>query len=156
MYAVYRLRADKGAWYWGVNFSRRGKMHYKRFYDTKYGGSPAARKAAIAWRDEQLAVIPALTMVAFCQHRRSHNTSGVPGVHFLTSPSQPQGIWRAKRKLGGKSRSKTFSVLKHGWQGAYELAVAAREQLLAVADDRLYLHDALSKRMACKVAKKPA
>lgn len=129
-------------------------MHYRRFYETKYGGSAAARKAAIAWRDEQMALIPAMTMVEFCQHRRSHNTSGVPGVHFLTSAAQPHGIWQAKLKLGGKSRSKSFSVLQYGWQGAYEMAVAAREQLLATADDRPYLCDTLAKRVAAKVALK--
>ena len=57
MYAVFRLQADKGTWYWVVHFSRRGQRHYRRFYEPKHGGPAAARKAAIAWRDEQLASV---------------------------------------------------------------------------------------------------
>lgn len=154
MYALTRLQADKGAWYWGVHFRRNGQPHYRRFYDTKYGGNRAARKAAIAWRDERMAITPVLTMVQFCQQKRSHNTSGVPGVHFLTSPAQPQGYWQAKLKLGGKARHKSFSVLKHGWQNAYEQAVAAREQMLAQAQaqDRPYLYDELAKKVAAKAS----
>jgi hypothetical protein len=150
MYAIVHLQAQSGTWYWAVHFSRRGRMHYRRFYEPQYGGSAAARKAAIAWRDEQLAKTDALTLVEFCQQKRSHNTSGVAGVHFLTSARQPQGIWQAKLKLGGISRSKSFSVRQHGWQEAYDMAVAAREQLLATADDRPYLYDKLAKRVAAK------
>lgn len=152
MYALTHLQATKGTWYWAVHFKRRGQTYYRRFYEPKYGGSQAARKAAIAWRDEQLAQAKALTMVEFCQQQRSHNTSGVPGVHFLTSTAQPQGIWQAKLKLGGKAVHKSFSVRKHGWQSAYEQACAAREQMLAAAQDRPYLYDKLAKRMAGKTA----
>lgn len=53
MYALTHLQATKGTWYWAVHFKRRGQTYYRRFYEPKYGGSPAARKAAIAWRDEQ-------------------------------------------------------------------------------------------------------
>ena len=84
----------------------------------------------------------------FCQQKRSNNQSGVPGVHFLKPDSQPQGIWQAKLKLGGKGRYKSFSVRTYGERGAYELAVAARQDMLASAQDRLYLYDKLAKRMA--------
>jgi hypothetical protein len=150
MYAISHLQAESGTWYWGVHFSRQGKRYYRRFYEPKHGGSAAALKAAIAWRDELLAKLEPLTLVAFCQVKRGHNTSGVPGVHFLTSAAQPLGIWQAKLKLNGVGRTKSFSVLKHGYHGAYELAVAAREQILATADDRVYLYDKLAKRAAPK------
>ena len=125
-------------------------MHYQRFYEPKYGGSAPAKKAAIAWRDEQLAQTQALTLVEFCQQKRSHNQSGVAGVHFLKPPRQPEGIWQAKLKLAGKARHKSFSVRLHGYERAYEMAVAARHDLLvqAQAQDHLYLYDPHAKRVA--------
>ncbi|MDP2322978.1 MAG: AP2 domain-containing protein [Gammaproteobacteria bacterium] len=142
------MQAKQGTWYWGVHFSRRGQLHHKRFYFPKYGGSAKARAAAIAWRDEQLAKISALTMVQFCQQVRDNNTSGVPGVHFLASPRQPQGIWQAKLKLGGRAQCKSFSVRKYGFSAAYAMAVAARQNMLTEADDAPYLHDRVALRAA--------
>lgn len=99
MYAIKRLQAGRGTWYWVVNFSRRGVHHERRFYDPKHGGKDAALRAAIAWRDEELAKAKVLGVLEFCQHKRSNNSSGVPGVHFLTPAAQPEGIWQAKLKL---------------------------------------------------------
>lgn len=154
MYAIKRLQAGTGTWYWVVNFSRRGVHHYRRFYDPKHGGSDAARLAAIAWRDEKLAVAKVLGVLEFCQHKRSNNSSGVPGVHFLTPPVQPEGIWQAKLKLADGTRwTKTFSVRKHGYDRAYTLAVAARREMLRNAEDRPYVYDPLAKRFAALQAK---
>ena len=151
MYAIIRLQHSNGTWCWVVNFSRQGMSYRKSFFDPRYGGLKGARKAAMAWRDEQLAKAQPLSMVNFCQIKRDNNTSGVPGVHFLTSARQPQGIWQAKLKINGKARSKSFSVLLHGKQAAYEMAVAAREQLLAQANDQPYLYDKLAKKLAPKI-----
>ncbi len=150
MYALRRMQAGSGTWYWVVNFRRRGQRYSQRFYEPKHGGSDAAKRAAIAWRDEQLAQAQILSMVEFCCQQRSNNTSGMPGVHFVKAARQPQGAWQAKLKLGGKSRTKSFSVRTHGWQRAYEMALAAREQMLteAAGQDRPYLYDKLAKRIA--------
>jgi len=148
MYALNRLQATSGTWYWVVSFSRAGKMRSQRFYDPMYGGSAKAKKAAVAWRDEQLTQTPALSLVQFCQQKRSNNVSGVPGVHFLTSARQPEGLWQAKLKIAGKARTKSFSVREHGDRRAYEMAVAARQALLAEAQDRAYLYDPLARRKA--------
>ena len=75
-------------------------------------------------------------------------------MHFLTTASQPHGIWQAKLKLEGKAKHKSFSVLKYGWQSAYEQACAAREQMLAAAQDKPYLYDPLAKRIASKSSAK--
>lgn len=155
MYAVSHRKAAKNAWYWLVHFRRRGQLHSRHFSELKYGGFEPARKAAIAWRDEQLAKLQVLSMVEFCQLHRSNNTSGVVGVHYLTTASQPNGIWQAKVKINGKARHKSFSVLLHGWQSAYEQAVAAREQLLAEANDKPYLYDKLAKKLAAKANVNP-
>lgn len=130
-YAIFHQQATSGTWYWAVNFSRRGERHYRRFYEPKYDGSDKALAAAIVWRDQQLATTQVLTLVEFCQKTRSSNTSGVPGVHFSVSKRQPKGLWQAKLKLGGgKYISKSFSVLLYGNDRAYELAVAARSDML--------------------------
>ena len=150
MYAIQRLQYASGTWCWSVNFARRGVLHSKRFFDPGHGGKAAALKAAIAWRDEKLAEVEVLSVAEFCQLKRDNNTSGVPGVHFLTSTSQPHGIWQAKLKIAGKGKHKSFSVLKHGWQSAYEQAVAARAQMLAQAADTPYLYDKLAKKLAAK------
>ena len=98
---------------------------------TKYGGSRPARQAAIAWRDEQLTKTKVLGVLEFCQKMRSNNRSSVPGVHFLTPPVQPEGIWQAKLKLAdGTCTTKTFSVRKHGERKAFGLAVAARREMI--------------------------
>ena len=144
MYALTRLQADRGTWYWAVHFNRKGKLHYRRFYDPKYGGPTKSKKSAVAWRDKQLATVPVLTKLEFCQQVRDNNTSGVPRVHFLIPLRQPLGIWQARLKLNGVGRTKTFSVKKHGHDVARELAVRARQDLLDAAEDTLYLRDKLA------------
>jgi len=151
LYAIRHIQiAATGAWCWFVCFSRDGKMTQSSFYDHKLGGSVKARKAAITWRDEQLTKVPAMSVATFCQKKRSNNASGVPGVHFLHSPRQPEGFWQAKIKLGGKGRTKNFSVLQHGHQKAFELAVAAREVMLEEAEKLPYVYDPVAKRAALK------
>ena len=155
MYAIKHLQAGSGTWYWVVNLRRRGQHHYQRFYEPKHGGSDAALKAAVAWRNQMLAKAKVLGVLEFCQYKRSNNTSGVPGVHFLRPAAQPAGIWQARLKLAdGTHITKTFSVLKHGHRQAFKLAVAARKDMLQRAEDRPYLYDPLAKRFAARQAKK--
>ena len=148
VYALTRLQAEQGTWYWAVHFKREGQLHYRRFYDPKYGGPTKSKKAAVAWRDEQLAKVPVLTKLEFCRQLRDNNTSGVPGVHFLAPARQPMGIWQARLKLNGVGRTKSFSVKKHGHELARTLAIRARQALLEAADDTLYLRDKVAIKKA--------
>jgi len=149
VYAIIRLKAARSAWYWGVHFSRRGKLHYKRFYDLKHGGSKKALAAAVAWRDRELARAKVLTYREFHARRRSNNKSGVPGVHFLSPARQPRGIWQAKITLpDGTSMTRAFSVRKFGSGPAFKRAVAARARMLALVGQRPYLHHPTTKRFA--------
>jgi hypothetical protein len=149
MYAIKHLQAGSGTWHWGVGFCRGGKRYHQRFYEPKHGGTAPAKRAAIAWRNERLAEIKALTLIEFCQRKRNNNTSGVPGVHFLIPAAQPEGVWQARLKLGdGMNVTKTFSVRKHGELKAFNPAVAARCAMLEAAEDRLFLYDPLAKRLA--------
>lgn len=148
MYAISRHRAAIKAWCWRVRFSRRGRMYSKTFYDLTCGGAKEAKAQAIAWRDEQLAKLKALTLVEFHERQRSNNVSGVAGVHFHKTTRQPLGFWQAKIRLhDGRSRAKAFSVRLHGYEEAFNLAVAARSELLAKVENRPYLHHAVAKRL---------
>ncbi len=151
MYAITRLKAARNAWYWAVHFRRRGRIHYKRFYDLKHGGEKKALAVAVAWRDRQLAQTKILTYREFHAQRRSNNTSGVAGVHFVKSAAQPNGAWQAKIKLpDGRKITKSFAVLKFGRRQAFEHAVAARLSMLALIDDRPYLYHATARKFAAK------
>lgn len=124
-------------------------MYSKVFYDLSCGGSKEAKAAAIAWRDEQLAAIKALTLIEFHQQKRSNNVSGIPGVHFHKTPAQPLGFWQANIKTRDGTRvAKSFSVKKFGEREAYRLAVAARSELLAMVENRPYLYHAAAKRLS--------
>ena len=148
-YAIRKHQTAKGAMCWVVAFSRDGKPHAKRFYWLKLGGSAPAKRAAIAWRDEQLASVPALSLSGFCARKRSNNTSDAVGVHFLTPARQPEGIWQAKLRLrDGTKKSQSFSVRKHGHDEAYALAVMARKAMLETVADRFYLHDPVAEQFA--------
>jgi hypothetical protein len=115
------------------------------------GGSKEAKALAIAWRDEQLRQLEALTLLDFHKQKRSNNVSGVPGVHFLKSARQPLGFWQAKIKPhNGRSKTKSFSVLLHGEREAFHLAVAARDELLGKVNNKPYLKHPVAKRMAGK------
>jgi hypothetical protein len=124
-------------------------MYSKVFYDLACGGNKAAKAQAIAWRDEQLAKLEALSILDFHTQRRSNNVSGVPGVHFHKTARQPMGFWQAKIRFhDGKSTTKGFSVLKHGYDDALRLAIAARSELLAMVENRPFLHHATAKRLS--------
>lgn len=80
---------------------------------------------------------------------RTNNQSGVPGVQFIQPKSQPHGSWQARLKLpGGKEITRTFSVLKHGYEGAFEQAVEARNELLGLVEDKPYLQHPIAKQFA--------
>jgi hypothetical protein len=149
MYAISRLKAARRAWYWAVHLRRRGRLHYKRFYDLTHGGSKKAFDAAVAWRDSVSTKLDVLTLREFHQQKRSNNTSGVPGVHFLKTVRQPEGVWQALLKLpDGKRTSKTFSVHKFGGKEAFRRAAAARKRMLDMVEDRPYLSHTTAKRLA--------
>jgi len=154
IYAVYRFKGGRNAWNWAVHFRRRGKLHFKRFYDLKHGGSDQALAAAIAWRDATLAKTKTLTHREFHAQRLSSNTSGVPGVVLVKSPRQPHGAWQALIRLpSGRRISKSFSILKFGRREAFKRANAARARMLELIDEQPYLYNETAKRFAARQIK---
>lgn len=147
LYAIRRHKAALDAWCWRVAFRRRGKLYARAFYDLRHGGPEHALAAAIAWRDGALAKTTILTVREFHAQRRSNNTSGVPGVTFIKSRSQPLGAWQALIKLpNGRRLSKSFSILKYGRKQAFKLATAARAHMLTLIDEQPYLKDKTAKQ----------
>jgi hypothetical protein len=151
VYAITRAKKAKNAWCWRVSFKRRGRVYFGTFHDLKHGGSKKALAAAITWRDRQLKRAGVLSFREFHAHRRSNNTSGVAGVHFLTSAAQPRGTWQAKIKLpDGRKVTKSFAVRRFGRREAFKRAVAARARMLDLVGERLYLKHATAKKFAAK------
>ena len=146
-YAISRIQAKPGIWCWMVAFRRRSEHYYKAFYDVRRGGPEKSLAAAIIWRDEQLAKTQTLSQREFHQLVRSNNHSGVAGVQLIKPKNQPLGSWQARVKLpGGKEIMRTFSVLKYGDEGAFNLAVEARAELLGLVEDKPYLHHPTAKQ----------
>jgi hypothetical protein len=142
------MKRALNAWCWRVSFRRRAKPYAKDFFYLKHGGSKKALRAAIKWRDAQLARLDVLTLLEFHKQRRSNNVSGVPGVHFHKTRRQPSGFWQASIRFhDGKRMAKTFSVLKFGRRKAFGLAVGARSELLGQLEDRPYVAHATAKRL---------
>ena len=149
MYAIRRVMRKTNSWAWSVDFTRRGRLYSKDFFDGTHGGRKKALAAAIAWRDKKLAETKVLTYREFHQHRRSNNTSGVPGVHFLRTDLQPQGFWQARIKpKGRRPMYKTFSVRKFGYGEAFRRAVKARMEMLQALEDRPYIKHPTARRLA--------
>ena len=107
-----------------------------------------------AWLREVIARTKPLTKLDFHQQKRSNNTSGVPGVHFLTPAAKPHGIWQARIKIDGdRLRHRSFSVLKYGERRAYNLAVKARQEMLTGVDERPYLYSQTALRFEKRKAR---
>lgn len=146
MYAISRLKRAKNAWQWRVHFRRRGRLYARSFPDLKHGGKQKALAAALAWRSARMARVRPLGLREFNALRRSNNTSGVPGVHFLRTRRQPHGLWQARVKLSdGRKVHRSFSVRRFGERQAFTLAVAARAELLVRVANRAYLYSRTAK-----------
>jgi hypothetical protein len=152
MYAIVRVKGPHNAWNWMVDFRRRGKLYCKRFFDLKLGGKKEALAEAIAWRNRTLVRAKVFTHREFCQRERSNNTSGATGVHFIRKKrKQPLGVWQARIELpDGRKVHKSFSVRMYGYTEAFRRAVAARQELLLLVDERPFVHHPVAKRLAAK------
>lgn len=154
MYAISRIEAKPSIWCWSVNFRRRGKAHYKSFYDLQLGGAKRALAAAIEWRDRQLARTQALSKREFHQLVRTNNQSGMPGVQFIQPKNQPLGSWQARLKLpDGKEKTRTFAVGKYGFDEAFRMAAEARKELLDRIEDGPFLQHPTARRFENKRVK---
>jgi hypothetical protein len=98
------------------------------FADSKYGGSDGAFATATKKRDAvfQEKHTP-LAQKGNVSH--SKNTSKIVGVAFEVNADRPSSMcWSAHWNVATKQRRKRFSVKKYGFIGAWERAIATRQE----------------------------
>lgn len=136
-YAIRIRKGAKGIVY-RVSLRRAGVTVWELFRARDYGTARAALKAARAWRDRTADTLAPETKQKFSERLRPHNTSGRPGVYLKRQFVHRKGTqyeylhWQAQSPAGAKPwRSRSFSIDRYGYDAAYELAVAARAELVA-------------------------
>jgi hypothetical protein len=123
---------------WEVRINRRGQKISKFFSDSLYGGKRATLKVARDYRDEIEEQIPQLSRVEVLKNTSARTDSGIAGVRRRTNTVVRNGweysydAWEASwtPKIGGRRMKRLFSVLKHGDDKAFQLAVQARKEAL--------------------------
>ena len=136
-YAIRTREGPQGIVY-RVSFTRHGKNVAESFRARDYDNARAALKAARAWRDSMTQSLLPETKQEFSQRIRPDNTSGCPGVYLKRQIvrrgdwSGEYTHWQAQSPQGVRPfRSRSFSVDRYGFGGAYELAVQARADFVA-------------------------
>lgn len=129
---IYR---EPGAW--AVRVTRQGKNYNGHFADAVYGGARQALIAARRFRDQLLRRIEPDTRVRRKVPRGSRNETKHVGVEF--EEYEVDGRWYERfiahwQDADGGHRRRRFGVGLHGLDGAYALAVEAREE--GVAESR--------------------
>lgn len=124
---------------WNVRFNARGLEPFsKLFSDALYGGKAGALVAAKAWRDCILraggALVGVSTTGASFHHRTRNNQTGVVGVIAMVERRGTPRVagWRATWQQNGQTKRVTYSVVQHGYEEAYRLAVAHRCRILGL------------------------
>lgn len=136
MYGIRPLTGASAGW--RVALVRRGEEHLRCFSAARYGSLDSALVAAKAWRDRVACEVRPLTKAEYSQLMRSNNSSGCPGVYLRRQKRRNAAgqeveylFWQAQTPEGVKPfRSKSFSVVRFGFDAAYELAVEARESFV--------------------------
>jgi len=130
---------------WWLRIYRRKRCVVSEFFASGiYGGFRKAELAARERRDELLNILPPATFGHPCNmpHTkvRSNNRSGINGVHFAVVKkrfySKGKGKWIeyetptffATWREDGRQRERSFSVPKHGFHRAKQLAEIVRKQ----------------------------
>ncbi len=115
---------------WHVRIQRRGVKYAKFFADRACGGAAESYAAARTWRDHLLARFAADDAAARVCRKSPRNSSGVVGVSKVAVSSASGTVYRFWQAswcpAPGERRCIKFSVLRHGDQAAFRLAVQAR------------------------------
>ena len=129
---------DAGGWW--VRIQRDGKQTQRSFRDARHGGEDGALKAARRWRNAQLRVLgPARTPDASRMHtpearranRRSVSQTGVTGIGVQVKEFAARSVPYVTAYWiddDGRRRQTSFSVARHGVDGALRRAARARAQ----------------------------
>ena len=116
-----------------------GRNVAKTFSPYRYGSLPEAEAAAIAFRDQLLVEMPPMSRRECNAILRGNNTSGVPGVTL--KKGEGRGSWLALIHWpDGSKEGRSFSIGKYGNDEAFEMAVAARKDMLERAQGWMAKH----------------
>jgi hypothetical protein len=136
----YAIRIRKGPCgiVYRVTLTRHGKNVATLFRERDFGSARAALKAARAWRDQMTQTFMPETKQEFSQRLLPANTSGCPGVYLKRQVVKrghwtgEYAYWQARSPEAVKPvRTRSFSVDRYGFDGAYALAVNARTEFVA-------------------------
>ena len=129
-FGIWHKVDAKGRDMYVVKVNRQRKSARKEFIVERYPSKEAAETAALAFRDRMLREVLPMSKRECTSILR--NTSGVPGVGFQKSSDRSGlGYWIAYiQRPGQPLERKSFSVKKFGSEKAFEMAVAAREEML--------------------------
>jgi hypothetical protein len=135
---IRRIDSPKSHGY-QVHIERSGTVITKHFSDSRFSSPSAARKAAIAYRDEMLAEVPP---PANQRGYRTvpHSNTGEVGIS-LTHMSRRQGAKKPYLTVSvspspGKMINRKFSVERLGYEEAMAQAKAWREEILQQREQR--------------------
>ncbi len=135
---IRRIDSPKSHGY-QVHIERNGTVITKHFSDSRFASPSAARKAAIAYRDEMLAEVPA---PANQRGYRTvpHSNTGEVGIS-LTHMSRRQGEKKPYLTVSvspspGKMINRKFSIDRLGYEEAMAQAKAWREEILQQRQQR--------------------
>jgi hypothetical protein len=122
---------------WRVTVPRRKQRFTRDFSDGVHGNRDQAFQAALAYRDKLVQQHAPLSKPDYCAILKKNNRSGVSGLTRVDRWELFRGrrvrkvFWGVQWPIGnGRSRHKTFSILKYGEEAAFQLAWAARETAL--------------------------
>lgn len=124
---------------WRVSLRRRGKKFVKNFADKKHGGKELALAQAKKHRNEILEKNPPITRKEFSSVLRRNNKTGISGVYkyakrYALKDGTEKEIWYWEANWPtevGVSEHKSFSVNRFGEEVARQMAIRARETMLA-------------------------
>ena len=139
---------------WRVTIQRQTHIYREEFSDGQYGGCQEALAAAESYRDALLQTHPPFSKPDYCAILKKNNRSGVSGLTRVDGCGLSRGrrvrrlYWEVQWPIeNGRSRHRKFSILKHGEEGAYQLALAARQTALeALASQTFAPYEAFSSR----------
>lgn len=132
---VTRLAAARS---WRVLFTRGLKTPIRVYFgDAAYGGTEAALVEAKRFRDQVIAIhLPATAQKPRAGVSRNHQFRDKPselvGVSFrkeLRCGRYVAYLWEARVSINGHQAHRSWSVRKHGYTGAFELACAYRRSM---------------------------
>lgn len=141
---------------WRVTIQRQTHIYREEFSDGRYGGCQQALDAAETYRDATLQAHPPFSKPNYCAIVKKNNRSGISGLTRVDRWELRRGrrvhrlCWEVQWPIGnGRSRHRKFSIRKYGEEGAYQLALAARETALhALASQTFAPYEAAQSRHA--------